>query len=95
MNYLTFVNMLFINNSDSINDTNVTSVTKKDLIWVKSVVPVINARKECIIELDDEEEDVTNDHTTINMWEFFNERFSKRKVAYNVAKKILKKRINF
>ena len=94
MNYFTFVNILFINNSDSINDTNVTSVTKKDLIWVKSVVPVINARKECIIELDDEEEDVTNDHTTINMWEFFNERNSKRKVAYNVAKKILKKRIN-
>jgi hypothetical protein len=87
MNYFTFVNMLFINNSDSINDTNVTSVTKKDLIWTKSVVPVINATKEYITELDDEEEDVTNDHTTINMREFFNERNSKRKVAYNVAKK--------
>jgi len=79
MNYLTFVNMLFTN-----------KFTKKNLLWTKSVVPVINAAKEYITELDveeEEEEDLTNDHTNLNMWEFFNERNSKRKVAYNVAKK--------
>jgi hypothetical protein len=78
MNYLIFVNMLFTN-----------KFTKKNLLWTKSVVPVINAKKEYITELyvEEEEEDSTNDHTNINMWEFFNERNSKRTVTYNVAKK--------